>query len=415
MPDERRNPAGHLRVNKLRGLTFHGLSHPGPYGETTMKRIATMLLVAGLMAAPMLALPTPSRAGVRVGIDVSVGIPPPPLPVYVQPVAPGPGYIWTPGYWAWDPAYGYYWIPGTWVLPPVTGLLWTPGWWGWSGGFYRWHAGYWGPRVGFYGGINYGFGYFGVGYVGGYWRGGHFWYNRAVNNVNVTNIRNVYVNKTVINHYNRVTRASYNGGRGGVMARPTAAQLRYANERHPRATPMQMRQRELAMRDPAQRFNVNRGHPAVFATQRPGHFTGPHAIRTPAAAQGSMTASSPERAFVHAPRAHDQPERPADRSFRNDHAIPLHDGRAAAVPDHGRGFTQAPREHPRSMRQAAQPYSDNRTAPVRGPARARPEPAYRHGARGERMPSRESASARHQSPPREGPREKAPHGKHHGS
>ena len=28
---------------------------------------------------------------------------------------PGPGYIWTPGYWAYDPADGYYWVPGTWV------------------------------------------------------------------------------------------------------------------------------------------------------------------------------------------------------------------------------------------------------------------------------------------------------------
>jgi hypothetical protein len=76
---------------------------------------------------------------------VSITIAPPVLPVYVQPAIPGPGYIWTPGYWAYGDA-GYYWVPGTWVLPPAVGVLWTPGYWGWHDGIYGWNAGYWGPR-----------------------------------------------------------------------------------------------------------------------------------------------------------------------------------------------------------------------------------------------------------------------------
>ena len=68
-----------------------------------------------------------------------------------QPLIPGPGYIWTPGYWAWGDN-GYFWVPGTWVLPPAVGLLWTPGYWAWSAGSYIWNAGYWGPHIGFYGG-----------------------------------------------------------------------------------------------------------------------------------------------------------------------------------------------------------------------------------------------------------------------
>ena len=59
-----------------------------------------------------------------------------------------------------------------------------------------WNGGYWGPHIGFYGGVNYGFGYVGEGYEGGRWEGDHFFYNRSVNNVNVTVIHNVY-NKTV--------------------------------------------------------------------------------------------------------------------------------------------------------------------------------------------------------------------------
>src|SRR5262249_16572953 len=61
---------------------------------------------------------------------VSITIAPPVLPVYEQPPIPGPGYIWTPGYWAWGDD-GYYWVPGTWILPPAVGLLWTLGYWGW--------------------------------------------------------------------------------------------------------------------------------------------------------------------------------------------------------------------------------------------------------------------------------------------
>src|SRR5258708_15595856 len=99
-------------------------------------------------------------------VFVSVRVGPPALPIYAQPICPGPGFFWTPGYWGWNDDAGYYWVPGTWVVAPV-GMLWTPGYWGWGGGLYAWHAGYWGPHVGFYGGINYGFGYGGGGFGGG--------------------------------------------------------------------------------------------------------------------------------------------------------------------------------------------------------------------------------------------------------
>src|SRR5450631_3746667 len=147
---------------------------------------------------------------------VSVMIAPPPLPVYVQPMAPDAGYLWTPGYWAYGDE-GYFWVPGTWVMAPAVGLLWTPGYWGWGGNAYAWNAGYWGPHVGFYGGVNYGYGYGGVGYQGGYSNNGAFNYNRSVNNVNTTYIHNVY-NKTVINN-TTVNHVSYNGGAAGINAR----------------------------------------------------------------------------------------------------------------------------------------------------------------------------------------------------
>jgi hypothetical protein len=107
---------------------------------------------------------------------------PPAIPDYAQPPAPGDGYIWTPGYWAWT-GDGYEWVQGAWVAAPYTGALWTPGYWGYGYGGYFWNTGYWGPYIGYYGGINYGFGYFGIGFYGGYWGGGRFYYNRAYCNI----------------------------------------------------------------------------------------------------------------------------------------------------------------------------------------------------------------------------------------
>jgi len=222
----------------------------------------------------ILVLPVASSAQVSVGVSVRIG--PPVLPVYAQPICPGAGYIWTPGYWAYGDD-GYYWVPGTWVLAPEPGFLWTPGYWGWGGGLYVWHAGYWGPHVGFYGGINYGFGYGGFGYGGGYWAHGAFFYNRTVNNVNVVNIHNTY-NKTVINNVT-VNRVSYNGGTGGVAARPTAQEEAAASERHSPATPAQAEHQHFASTNRAQLASVNHGRPEVAATARPGEFTG-HGVQS---------------------------------------------------------------------------------------------------------------------------------------
>jgi hypothetical protein len=54
-----------------------------------------------LLAAGMLFLSTPSSA--QVGGSITIA--PPELPAYEQPMCPGDGYIWTPGYWAWDGEY----------------------------------------------------------------------------------------------------------------------------------------------------------------------------------------------------------------------------------------------------------------------------------------------------------------------
>ena len=238
-----------------------------------MQVIRSVAFAAFLGACLYAVIPT---AHAQVSIGFSINFEPPPLPVYEQPPIPAAGYLWTPGYWAWNEEIGdYYWVPGTWVLPPESGLLWTPGYWAWNDGAYVFYDGYWGPEIGFYGGVNYGFGYTGFGYEGGYWSSGAFFYNTSVNNISNTTITNVY-NQTVV--VNNTSNVSYNGGAGGTTAKPTAQQIAIAKESHLPPTQEQARHAQTAARDPALSLTQSQGHPAVAATVRPAQFKGPGVV-----------------------------------------------------------------------------------------------------------------------------------------
>ncbi len=200
----------------------------------------------------------------QAGVFVSITVAPPALPVYVQPVIPGEGYMWTPGYWAYGEE-GYFWVSGVWVRPPSIGVLWTPGYWGWHGGVYAWNAGYWGPHVGFYGGVNYGFGFGGVGFAGGRWEGGHFAYNTALANVGGVSIHNSYHTTIVENNVH----TSFNGGAGGLRSQPNAEERTAMNEHHVAPTAAQNSHHEAASHDHAQLASVNHGKPSNAAMSHP--------------------------------------------------------------------------------------------------------------------------------------------------
>ena len=166
---------------------------------------------------------------------------------------------------------------------PKWATFWTPPYWGWGGNGYTFYQGYWGPQVGFYGGIAYGYGYFGNGYQGGRWNNGQFYYNRSVTNVNVTNIHNVY-NTTIINNHTN-NRVSYNGGQGGITARPTAAERgrRTRTARTPVAA--QTQHMQAAAANPQLRASTNHGKPPIAATVKPASFSGAGVV--PAKAAGA--------------------------------------------------------------------------------------------------------------------------------
>lgn len=100
-----------------------------------MQRTAILgLILGGLTAFP--------ACGPRV---YAVRTPPPPPPPYYRAYmgrAPGPGYVWTDGFWAWRGG-GYVWAPGRWVRPPHPRARWVPGYWAHRHRGYVWVQGRW--------------------------------------------------------------------------------------------------------------------------------------------------------------------------------------------------------------------------------------------------------------------------------
>ncbi len=331
----------------------------------------------GLIPALVLAaLPAISSAAIFVGVSVNVA--PPALPVYVQPPCPEAGYLWSPGYWAWNDG-AYYWVPGTWVEPPTVGFLWTPGYWGWQDGAYLWHAGYWGPHVGFYGGVNYGFGYDGVGFAGGYWRGSVFMYNRAVVHVGPTFVSNVYSRPDA--YHGGYAHVSFNGGPGGVVAHASRAQMAAAHEHHVAFTSVQQRQQHMAFGDRSLRADYNHGRPSVAATARPGVFRGNGVSAARAAGRPMRTASMRSVGSMRSDRprgatGHNHAGRPAG------HATAMH--REARPQQH---FQQRPQAR-QSFRPQARPQARQGFRPQARPQTQRqaPHPQQRSGGGGHRPP-----------------------------
>lgn len=77
-------------------------------------------------------------AGVTVG---------PPAPLVYGPVgiAPGPGFIWTDGFYDWRGG-RWVWVPGRWVRPPYPRARWVRPYYERYRHGYRMHPGHWSRR-----------------------------------------------------------------------------------------------------------------------------------------------------------------------------------------------------------------------------------------------------------------------------
>jgi hypothetical protein len=286
----------------------------------------------------------------RPGTASYVDTAPPPIPVYDQPYVPDPNYIWQPGYWAWG-SYGYYWVPGTWVQAPQSGYLWTPGYWQWNNGGYNWNPGYWALSVGFYGGVNYGAGYYGQGYDGGRWSQNVFRYNTFVTRVDTRNVRNVYVDRNVyVNH--STTRVSFNGGHGGLQARPTLQQSAVAKGRHVGMTETQRQHLQAAEQDRRLLASVNHNKPPVLAVARPLSNSNRPSGFVPVKASDRVNPLA-NVAPVHLPPAHVAPPHAAAVHVAPPHAAAVH----IAPAPHAAAVHIAPAPHAAAVHIAAPPHA----------------------------------------------------------
>jgi hypothetical protein len=133
--------------------------------------------------------------------------------------------------------------------------------------------------------------------------------------VNVTNVTNVY-NKTVI--VNNNTHVAYNGGQGGIAARPTAQQQAYAHESHRGPVTAQMHNQRAASQNRALFALENHGRPPVAATARPADFRGRGVVAAKAAGGTyHAPAMSPKQARAAGPGNRSAGNRPADNPAAN--------------------------------------------------------------------------------------------------
>jgi YXWGXW repeat-containing protein len=345
-----------------------------------MKQLANSILVRSACTLALgLAMMTASDfAGAQ--IQVSITFPPPALPQYEQPVLAEDGAIWVPGYWDYN-GDGYSWVPGSWEQPPEVGLLWTPGYWGFDNGGYVWNAGYWGPTIGFYGGIDYGYGYSGHGYDGGHWQGQHFFYNTAVSHVNVTNIRNTYA-QTTVNHAT-ISRVSFNGGKGGVMARPSEAEQAAGRAPHPAAAVVQIQHRQSGIAASPERA-PQRSAAAQLENRAPVH-----AANLPAVArQTAPSTGEAERDKVNQQQqdelrdGQEKQRQELQRKQSDDHAraakLPAASGNEQKLERQHQGQTQALAQRHTSEQNTLRESQQNKQQPKQEPSREAP--------RGEKQP-----------------------------
>jgi hypothetical protein len=363
----------------------------------------------------VLAFPSSLKASSasQVGVGVSIRVGPPLLPVYTQPLCPGPGYIWEPGYWAYGDD-GYYWVPGVWVFPPEVGLLWTPGYWGFTDGLYVWNAGYWGPVVGFYGGIDYGFGYPGRGFYGGYWRDLDYYYNTRVTNVNTTIVHNVY-NNNVVNETRSENRVSFNGGPGGVQVRPTASELSATRQQHAAMTSEQLQHQRAASADRTMLAAVNHGRPDVAASPRPQALShgspahnnnAPNTERPPTPSPRSNPPPA-ERTPAHppTPSSRPAPSHPSPPGAPAPRPAPAHPNSTPSHPP-----SSAPDSRTATPHHPSNP-SVNRSTPPQQAAVPHAERPATHAPAPKQVPhpTNPQRSERHQQPPQASPHPSPPH------
>jgi hypothetical protein len=107
--------------------------------SNTTQRRTRMLLLAAILASPLLAVLPTEQANAQARFDIRIGTPPPP-PRVIE-ARPRAGYVYTPGYWQWN-GRRHVWVDGRYVRER-RGYRWDESRWDNDGDRYRFHRGGW--------------------------------------------------------------------------------------------------------------------------------------------------------------------------------------------------------------------------------------------------------------------------------
>jgi hypothetical protein len=107
-----------------------------------MKGTSRISFLALCLAAFLCGCASDHRRRVRAR-EVVVTQPPPPAQSEVIPPAPGPNYVWVPGYWAWDGKHNYVWQSGHYEARPTERARYEPGHWERTRQGWVWEPGRW--------------------------------------------------------------------------------------------------------------------------------------------------------------------------------------------------------------------------------------------------------------------------------
>lgn len=94
----------------------------------------------GLIACAIATMLTAGIGAARVGVYVAT---PPPAPrIERMSRRPGPGFVWTPGFYSWN-GRRYVWVGGRWMRPPRGRTRFVTGAWVRSGRGWHYRPGFW--------------------------------------------------------------------------------------------------------------------------------------------------------------------------------------------------------------------------------------------------------------------------------
>lgn len=92
----------------------------------TIHRFLRTLASAVILTSTLAVATACASAAPRSRVYVRIG---PPAPIVERRiVAPGPGYVWIPGFHSWD-GRAYLWRPGRWDTAPRANARWVPARW----------------------------------------------------------------------------------------------------------------------------------------------------------------------------------------------------------------------------------------------------------------------------------------------